>query len=821
MAFPFESEEKIGLTLGVCQFTSNDGESLFVKHNNKLYKISAKSDLDKQSRIFQILKHPKKFSEILNSLSEFKKKDVVDILQTLYKLNLITLQSSRHNYSTKQSVLNNSYLLHDQTLRKNNKPKRGSQVVLIGNGVLAHKLMISLRDMNIKFDRIKSSLIFTRTNKKLTHNNHAGNKSGLESISSPFSPSITSSLNKSNLIIVAEDYHNLLLFEIVNKICFKKRKAWIRISYDDNIGYLGPLVVPGKTSCFNCCELRLVTNSPYYEYELWNNKHNIPETNLEVPAFFADILSLICANEVFRFLTLDKKPETVDNLFVLDTEQINLTKHKVYPHPNCIYCNALARRKVKSDSSSSTMTASISRKTPTTSFLKWSNNSNSQLSDNELLIRLRELIDDKTGIIQEYKKLYETHPLGIYFHHFSMAILSKPLRIGLDGKLTRSVRVEDGVEWTVGKGLSYNEEEIHTLMEAVERYSNRVVDESRLIWSTYNDIKLNAINPLDLVLYSDEQYSRNDIGCSRFSINSAIPWIEGYDLYSGKPVMIPADFVYYPSIREKPLVLDTSNGASAHTDTVQAILNGLFEVIERDSFLTMWLNRFSMPIIDLKKLPFGFTESLRRINEFGMDVKLVDLTNDTGIPVIAAVCYNNNPRGYPALFVGTGSHIDPEIAAQKALFEMESMLSQTLEFPSKEKITSPDKISKFVDHARYYLNPKMRKYWEFMISSKQTSKLSPLVKRASKDNYSMLIELVRKLHTMKHRVIWVDITPSDINRIGLKAVKVFVTGFQPLYLGNKSRVNLERLRRSAEYVSRNIKATRIGSELNSAPHPLP
>jgi hypothetical protein len=108
-----------------------------------------------------------------------------------------------------------------------------------------------------------------------------------------------------------------------------------------------------------------------------------------------------------------------------------------------------------------------------------------------------------------------------------------------------------------------------------------------------------------------------------------------------------------------------------------------------------------------------------------------------------------------------------------------------------------------------------------MISSKQTSKLSPLVKRASKDNYSMLIQLVRKLHTMNHRVIWVDITPSDINRIGLKAVKVFVTGFQPLYLGNKSRVNLERLRRSAEHVNRNIKATRIGSELNSAPHPLP
>jgi ribosomal protein S12 methylthiotransferase accessory factor len=819
MVFPFELEEKISLTPGVCQFTSEDDESLFMKHNNKLYKISAKSDLGKQSRIFKILKRPNKLSQILNSLSEFKKKDVVHILQTLYKLNLITPQSARYNYSTKQNVLNSSNLLRDQTQQKNNKTGIHSRVALIGNGILAHKLMTSLRDMNIKFDRIKSSLIFTGTNKKMMHHIHAENRNGLDSVSSPFSSSLTSSLNKSDLIIVAEDYHNLVLFEIVNKICFKKKKAWMRVSYDNKIGYLGPLVVPGKTSCFNCCELRLVTNSPYYEYELWRNKHNIPKTKLEVPAFFADILSLTCANEILRFLTRGEKPETIDNLFVLDTQQMNLTKHKVFPHPNCIYCNALARKKIISNSSS-TMIANISRKTPI-SFLKGSNNSNSPLSDNELLRRLRELIDDKTGIILEYKKLYETHPLGIYFHHFSTAVSSRPLRIGLDGQLTKAVRLERSLEWTGSSGFSYNEVEIRTLMEAVERYSNMVVDESRLVWTTYNDIKTKAINPVDLGLYSDEQYDRNDLGCSSFSVNSIIPWIEGYDLCSGKPVMIPADFVYYPAIRENPLVMDTSNGASAHIDSVQAILNGLFEVIERDSFLTMWLNRISMPIIDLDKVPFGFTESLKMINEFGMDVKLVDLTNDTGVPVVAAVCYNNNPGKYPALFVGTGSHIDPERAVQKALFEMESMLSQTLEIPSKNKVIRPDKISTFDEHTQYYLNPRMRKYWEFMISGKQTSRLNLLTKRVSKDKYSTLMRLVRLLRTMNHRVICLDITPSDINRIGLKVVKVFVTGFQPLYTGNKVRLNLERLRRSAEYVNRNIKPTRNGSELNFAPHPLP
>jgi thiazole/oxazole-forming peptide maturase SagD family component len=197
------------------------------------------------------------------------------------------------------------------------------------------------------------------------------------------------------------------------------------------------------------------------------------------------------------------------------------------------------------------------------------------------------------------------------------------------------------------------------------------------------------------------------------------------------------------------------------------------------------------------------------------------MTGDTRIPAIAAVCYNNDPTKYPALLVGAGSHIEPEKAVQKALFEMEFMLSEMLEHPNKKKITSPDQITTMYEHPLYYLNPKMRKYWKFMISGKQTCELPTLRKRFSRDNHSTLRQIVKLLHSMKHRVIWVDITPSDLNRIGLKAVKVFVTGFQPLYVGNELRLNLERLNSSAERLGRKITAARTVSELNPAPHPLP
>ena len=125
------------------------------------------------------------------------------------------------------------------------------------------------------------------------------------------------------------------------------------------------------------------------------------------------------------------------------------------------------------------------------------NKSDSLLSEEELLKRLRSIVDKKTGIIQKYEKLYESHPLGIYFHHFSTATCSKPLRIGPGGSSTKPVRVEDSLisPSPSGSGISATEAEVHTLMESVERYSNMVVDELRLIWSSYNELKRIAVDP--------------------------------------------------------------------------------------------------------------------------------------------------------------------------------------------------------------------------------------------------------------------------------------------------------------------------------------
>jgi ribosomal protein S12 methylthiotransferase accessory factor len=807
------NDSKISLAEGVTLFRSDDG-SLILKHDNKLSKIMSSSVIA-QSGIFQILRRPRNLEQIVKMTTEFKRKDVIDILHVLHQRNFITVQTQTYREVSRRSNMSPRFFLPDQ-MEDRKLPLVDSQILLIGDGFLVKRLIMTLKKMNIKFNQIKSLGLLLKPTIIKSNKREDNNKVISESSSFSMPSSFKSIFDKSELIIVVEDYQNIELFDFVNKVCFEKKKSWIRMSFDDDLGYLGPLVVPGRTPCFNCCELRLVTNSPNYEYELWRNKDRIPKAKLRVPEIFADFLSAICSREILRYLIHNEEQETVGNLIVFDTHVLNYTKHKVIQHPNCIYCNATGLQK-KSDSKSLHKLLDISRQTIVP---KKNPDSFPTPTENELVERLRKLIDIRTGIIQETKKIFIDNQLGINSHYFLYARCSKPLRIRLNGNLAKEVELGNSLMYPspAGSGLSPNEAEIRTLMEAVERYSNMVADESRFIWSAYNKIKKMAIDPQEMGLYQEETYDKVK-RISRYSPDAEIPWIKGQDLYSGKPAFIAADFVHYPSIRSNPIVLESSNGASAHTDIVQALLNGLYELIERDAFLTMWLNKIPMPILDIKALPNDFNKSIRMISDYGMTVKLVDLTNDSRVPTVMAVCYNNNPNKYPAVEVGTATHVEPERAVQKALFEMETGLIHNLE-EDKREILEEDQITAIYEHAIYYLNPKKRKYWEFMISSKQASKLSRFAGKVIEDQNAVLMEIVKHFHTLGRRVVYVDITPPDIRSLGLVAVKVFVTGFQPMYSGKIVRLNLDRLQQSAEYVLKNIGAARSGTELNTAPHPL-
>src|SRR5918994_3565691 len=89
----------IRLAPHVSHFVIND-ELFFLKCDNTLYKIAGRFALEIYRRLFRTLHDPKKVSEILNFLSDFQERDVMNLLAELYKLNLII------KVNTQQNILN-------------------------------------------------------------------------------------------------------------------------------------------------------------------------------------------------------------------------------------------------------------------------------------------------------------------------------------------------------------------------------------------------------------------------------------------------------------------------------------------------------------------------------------------------------------------------------------------------------------------------------------------------------------------------------------------------------------------------------------------
>ena len=113
--------------------------------------------------------------------------------------------------------------------------------------------------------------------------------------------------------------------------------------------------------------------------------------------------------------------------------------------------------------------------------------------------------------------------------------------------------------------------------------------------------------------------------------------------------------------------------APAATPSKRAILQGFFELIERDNVAIWWYNRLRRPALDLDSFDEPFIHELRKqYQALDRDLWVLDLTADLPIPTFAAISrVNSGPVEH--LIRGFGAHIDPRVAVMRALTEARSM----------------------------------------------------------------------------------------------------------------------------------------------------
>ncbi len=175
---------------------------------------------------------------------------------------------------------------------------------------------------------------------------------------------------------------------------------------------------------------------------------------------------------------------------------------------------------------------------------------------------------------------------------------------------------------------------------------------------------------------------------------------------------------------------------------------------------------------------------LDKFHKAGVDIKLVDLTADVKIPTMAAVSDDTVLKDPALLTLGVGTHLDPEIAAIRALTEVAQSRATQIH-GTREDTTR----AVFMRKAGYQRMKRINKHW--FGESKGVVEISD-IENMSKKSFKEDIETSLKLLSDCgfDQVLFTDLTRPEID---IPVVRVVIPGME-VYSVDVERVG-KRLRK--------------------------
>ena len=221
----------------------------------------------------------------------------------------------------------------------------------------------------------------------------------------------------------------------------------------------------------------------------------------------------------------------------------------------------------------------------------------------------------------------------------------------------------DIISYNSGKGVTKEQARMSALMEFIERRS-AVIHSKTNINMSYNDfsedIKNSIVKPSELVTYYTD-----------FVTNSIeLNWFPVVNIMNGGMMLCPTTAVLFRYHDKKDIFANNTNGLSAGITFHEAIVQGIYEVVERDLVSTA-LAGGAIADVDVDSITSKCCRKL--IEEFeknGVKICIKYVKGELGIPCFM-VTGNDTKRKSPLLLSGGfGCHSKKEIALIRALTEL-------------------------------------------------------------------------------------------------------------------------------------------------------
>ena len=325
-----------------------------------------------------------------------------------------------------------------------------------------------------------------------------------------------------------------------------------------------------------------------------------------------------------------------------------------------------------------------------------------------------------------------------------------------------------GVSVYAGKGATVEQARASAMMEGFERYSaeKQDIDQEKISISAYNEIKNESVlNPNDLLLPKSFENQNSEM--------QKLEWIEAEEIISESPILVPANAVFHPYIpnREiKPCAMamfkGNTNGLASGNVIEEAVLHGIFEVVERDAWSIFELTKRNKKQIDLDTIENDtVSELVEKFTEQGIKIKLMDITADLKIPTIVASADDTVLKDAALLTLGVGTHLNPEIAAIRALSEVAQSRATQIHGTREDTVRAD-----FMRKAGYENMKRTNK--DYFVEEDEKINLSDIENKITgsiKRDIEVSIEEVQKAGLDK--VIYYDLTREEI---GVNVARVII-----------------------------------------------
>lgn len=538
------------------------------------------------------------------------------------------------------------------------------------------------------------------------------------------------------------------------KTAFHAEKLVCHVSYDTARIVIGPIVWFGGSPCLQCLQL-------------WAPTLEKGSSNLALPAPLIEGL----AAQVLAYIEERRNGRTVgaESIWWFDADTLERSEHRLSPHPECHSCGSFQ------DRSGPFMTGERRVNINT-----WRENDR----PDSILLSDR-LVDSRFGLVRHFER--ETEALA---HPMTFAAF---------------IGREDPRQLDIGVGRSGCQalDQDIAILEALERFSSfRPRTQIETISARYADISSVAIDPRSFILPTLGESNGLGSGVTSFDPDMAYEWTWAHSLRRGRRMLIPLQFAYYdlPSMRlpaAQRLVFETSNGCALGSSIEEAALFGLFEVIERDAYMTTWYGQLTPRRLNAGGIADRHIAGMiARIEAAGFTVSILDVGVGFPIATVAVLAINERAIATAASHLSTGAHLNPTEALRGALVEVCSRIQhrpdaivRASHARAAAMLLDDRLVQDMDDHGSLYAYHGSLHRLNFLISEDPQGAL-PIVScplGSEPDLNKTLRELANSVLAVAEDVLVVDLSNALTNSVGLRCVKVLAPGLLPVTFGHQNR----------------------------------